>query len=287
MYDILEKIKSAPAFFRQLSIDEQLVTKYDCPLDKKKMEILSTQNCFVYVIEGKKIWHVPNKSFELTEGRCIFVKKGAHIVEQFFDARFCNVLFFISDEFIIETLMSQSRPKTTDSNVSGCPICEVDTDDSLQAFFSSVIPYFLNHHNVNLALLELKFKELLLNVVSNPENSEVTTYFYSLLSDSHAEKTRKIMEENFLYNLRLEEFARLCGRSVSTFKRDFREHLHTTPGRWLLDRRLHHAQILINTTDKSMSEIAYESGFENASHFNRAFKQRLGITPGHLRKVAS
>jgi len=284
MYSIFEKIKSAPAFFRQLSIDDQLVTQYDCPLPDKKTEILSTQNYFVYVIEGKKIWHVPGKSFELTEGKCIFVKKGAHIVEQFFETRFCNVFFFLSDEFIIETLSAQSSLKGDQQISSSCSVCAIDTDDVLQTFFSSVIPYFLNHHDANKELLEIKFKELVLNVISNPKNREVTKYFCSLLTDSHGERTRKIMEENFMYNLQLDEFARLCRRSLSAFKRDFRHYFNTTPGRWLLDRRLQHAQILVNTTDKSVSEIAYESGFENASHFSRAFRQKFGISPVRQRQ---
>jgi AraC-like DNA-binding protein len=228
---------------------------------------------------------VPGKEFELTKGKCIYVKKGAHIIEQFFDTVFCLVVFFVSDKFILETLRNNPlvSPKK-EGAINNSPIFSIHTDDSLQAFFNSVAPYFSDSHIASNALLELKFKELILNVSSNPANIELNNYFYSLLTDTNAESIRKIMEENFYYNLRIEEFARLCGKSLSAFKRDFEESFKTTHGRWLLDRRLKHAQLLISTSNKTVSEAAFESGFENVSHFSRAFKQHFGSSPLHYRR---
>jgi AraC-like DNA-binding protein len=45
------------------------------------------------------------------------------------------------------------------------------------------------------------------------------------------------MEENFSFNLKLEEFARLSMRSLSAFKRDFQQVYQTSPGKWLLGKR--------------------------------------------------
>jgi AraC-like DNA-binding protein len=136
---------------------------------------------------------------------------------------------------------------------------------------------------VNKSLLELKFRELILNVVNNPNNREITSYFHSLRAGNQSESMRKVLEENFHYNLRIEDYARICGRSLSAFKRDFESHFKTTPGKWLLARRLQHAKILIHTSGKSISEIAFESGFENSSHFSRAFKQHFGFAPTEAR----
>jgi len=284
MYNFLDKVKESPAFFRQIAVNEQLITEYNCPINTHKAGIWADQNYFVYVTEGKKIWHIPGKSFELTEGKCIFVKKGAHLVEQFFDTRFCVVIFFVSDRFITDTIrIHDSEELSIPNNQDYSTITPIDTDDSLHAFFNSIVPYFLQNRDTNKALLELKFKELILNVIGNSKNHLTKSYFYSLLSDASSESMRKIMEENFLYNLKLEEFAKLCCRSLSAFKRDFVLHFNTTPGRWILDRRLKHAQILRNTTEKSISEIAFESGFENISHFSKAFKDCFGISPSKYR----
>jgi len=288
VFNILDKIKDSPDIYRQLSIDDQLLAEFNCPLKTPKEEIWTNQSYFVYVIEGKKIWHVPGNAFELTQGKCIFVKKGAHIIEQFFDARFCVVIFFVSDRFISDTIRNNpvgkiNQPESQDHS----SIAYIDSDDSLHAFFNSVVPYFLNNKEANKVLLELKFKELILNVIGNPKNHLISEYFYSLLNNSFSDCIREILEQNFLFNLRLEDYAKMCGRSLSAFKRDFEEHFNTSPGRWLLNRRLEHAQILISTSDKTISEIAFESGFESASHFSRAFKDRFGSSPANFRQTAS
>lgn len=284
MFNFLEVIKASPAIYRQLAVDEQLITEFNCPLEANTETMWSDLGYFAYVIEGKKVWHIPGHAFELTPGKCIFVKRGAHIIEQFFDSRFCVVVFFVSDKFITETLRSQSAfiNQLKDETLQIAPI---DADDTLHAFFNSVVPYFLSSKEINKKLLELKFRELLLNVVSNPRNNAITEYFYSLLTDNNTESMKKVLEENFRFNFRIEEFARLCGRSLSAFKRDFEGNFKTTPGRWLLDRRLKHAQLLITTSSKTVSEIAFESGFENVSHFSRAFKQRFGVSPANYRQT--
>lgn len=94
------------------------------------------------------------------------------------------------------------------------------------------------------------------------------------------------MEDNFAYNLTLEEFARLCGRSLTTFKRDFAEAYHTSPGKWLIQKRLKYSKYLLETTDKNVTELAFECGFENTSHFIKVFRQTFGLTPLQYKKSA-
>jgi AraC-like DNA-binding protein len=133
--------------------------------------------------------------------------------------------------------------------------------------------------------LELKFRELILNVVRQPANRIVTKYFLSLRTHRPADRLRSVMEENFFYNLPVDEFARMCGMSLSTFKRNFEAVYGDTPGRWLLRRRLDHAQRLLSTSGRTVSETAFDSGFENVSHFSRAYKSRFGISPAQSRRA--
>ncbi len=64
----------------------------------------SEHNYLYYVISGKKTLHTPERSFTLTSGSIAFVKKGACIVEQFFEEPFCIVVFIIPDSFIVSFL---------------------------------------------------------------------------------------------------------------------------------------------------------------------------------------
>jgi transcriptional regulator GlxA family with amidase domain len=87
--------------------------------------------------------------------------------------------------------------------------------------------------------------------------------------------------------LGLEEFARLCNRSLSSFKRDFQKQFGMSPGKWLLEKRLDHAHNLLNNTDKTVTEAAFETGFESRPHFSRAFRERFGISPRNSKSSES
>jgi AraC family transcriptional regulator, exoenzyme S synthesis regulatory protein ExsA len=153
----------------------------------------------------------------------------------------------------------------------------------LSAYFPSVLSYFVKEEPPPGNLLEIKFKELIFDLSLFSHNVPLCSYFKSLCDKSKT-SVREIMESNFIYNMKLEEFAYLSGRSVTSFKNDFINTFNCTPGKWLLKRRLEHAKYLLEVTDKNINELVFETGFENASHFIRVFKNAYGLTPLQFKK---
>ena len=92
------------------------------------------------------------------------------------------------------------------------------------------------------------------------------------------------MEKNFLHNLPLEKFGYLTGRSLTTFKRDFKKAFNNTPQRWLTQKRLELAHYLLTQSKAKPIDVCYEAGFENLSHFSFAFKKQFGYSPTQLLK---
>lgn len=90
------------------------------------------------------------------------------------------------------------------------------------------------------------------------------------------------MEKNFMFNLPLEKFGYLTGRSLTTFKRDFSKTFNTTPQRWLTQKRLELAHYQFVEKKKKPREVCFEVGFENLSHFSYAFKKQFGYAPSSL-----
>ena len=93
----------------------------------------------------------------------------------------------------------------------------------------------------------------------------------------------RVMEENFLFNLKVEEFAKLCGRSLSAFKRDFRAIFKTSPSRWIKSKRLEYARSLLIGSNLNVNQICYDSGFINVSHFIKSFKEKYELPPHKYR----
>ena len=100
-----------------------------------------------------------------------------------------------------------------------------------------------------------------------------------MTGDCDAISVSEIMESNFRFNLSLEEYARLCHRSLSSFKRDFQTTFQEPPGKRLLRKRLEYSAALLRTSKMNVTEIAFESGFEDVSHFSRVFKERFRVPP--------
>ncbi|MGD8307140.1 MAG: AraC family transcriptional regulator, partial [Ignavibacteria bacterium] len=207
-------------------------------------------------------------------------------VQEITDANAWEVLVFhIPDEFLIQfanefmdNLSTGKLPElTTDMFI------KIELDEVTRTSFYSMLPYFKQKIPPSEKLLELKFKELLLNILSIPSNKQLLAYILHL-SDDIKTPIWQVMEKNYTYNLSLKEYARISNRSLAAFKRDFFEYYNTTPGKWLTGKRLKHASVLLNTTKQSISEIAFNSGFENISHFSRIFKEKFGLSPLQSRK---
>lgn len=137
---------------------------------------------------------------------------------------------------------------------------------------------------VDQTLLELKFREIILTLADSERNDELLSYFIFLTQEPGVVPVKSIMEENYCFNLKLVDYAKLSNRSLSTFKRDFQKVFGITPGKWLMEKRLNHAMHLMRNMDKTVSEAAFESGFENISHFSRSFRNRFKIAPARLKQ---
>ncbi|WP_205514146.1 helix-turn-helix domain-containing protein [Longitalea arenae] len=91
------------------------------------------------------------------------------------------------------------------------------------------------------------------------------------------------MEKNFMFNMPLEKFSYLTGRSLTTFKRDFHQAFNMTPRRWLTRKRLESAHYQLVEKNKKPVDVYHEAGFENLSHFSYAFKKHFGYTPTEIK----
>jgi len=283
MVNFQERVLNYPQYCKQFNCGDSLITIFNCPPEARLMkekfaDLWSHENYIFYVLEGKKVWHTAQGSYEISAGSCVLVRKGACILEQFFDIGFCLVLFFIPDQFICETLRSRSVP-IAKTNRPYTPVIPIDTTETLKSFFISMYAYFSGTSTPDPSLLELKFRELILNIADNRDNAELLSYFCSIMNEPRSVSLERVMQDNYCYNLKMEQYATLCNRSLSAFKRDFQKLFNTTPGKWLLEKRLQHSLTLLKNTGKTVAEAAFESGFENNSHFSRSFKLRFGYTP--------
>ena len=86
-------------------------------------------------------------------------------------------------------------------------------------------------------------------------------------------------------DITLEALASMCRKSVSSFRRDFRNNMNTSPFEYLYHVRVTAAVNLLSTTSLPIQEIAAAVGYQSLSSFNRHFKRIAGKMPKEMRKI--
>ncbi len=149
----------------------------------------------------------------------------------------------------------------------------------LESLFNSLLPYFDMHEELPADIAAVKIQEAL-TVIYNIDKpaSRVLGSFQEPGKIDLAD----YMDQHFMYNLPLEKFAYLTGRSLTTFKKDFKTIFNASPGRWLTSKRLELAHYQIAVKKKKPSDVYLNTGFENLSHFSFAFKKQFGYNPIQL-----
>jgi len=98
-------------------------------------------------------------------------------------------------------------------------------------------------------------------------------------------KAINFIHKNYSKDISLEEIAETVNYSSYHFIRVFKEETGKTPFQYLLDVKIEKAKEKLNKSDKSISEICYDCGFNNRSHFSFIFKRKTGNSPSKFRNV--
>lgn len=285
MLNLYESVRSDRSI-NKLEIGDFLFAEYTCGIGAEKLGLWTDTDYLVNVITGKKTWHTSEGNWVANPGETLFFKKGAAFINQHFEVDFCLLMFFIPDN-LIRSIVREIGP-----NLGPVPspvallktAARVENDVALSAFFQSMRTYFSSREKPSELMLRLKLRELVIGILTSGRNPELAAYFRTM-GDHDAPSVAEIMEANFRFNLSLDEYARLCHRSLSSFKRDFRAHFQEPPGKWLLRKRLDYSAALLRSSQITITEIALASGFEDVSHFSRVFKAKFGLSPMPYRQA--
>lgn len=155
-------------------------------------------------------------------------------------------------------------------------VFRLEPSPQITSLFQSLTPYFASDQKPSEQIIQLKLQEGIYALLSAGRE------FFPMLFDFTEPWKIDIMEfleENYMYELSMEEIASYTGRSLATFKRDFAKISDLTPQKWLINKRLKVAHDLITTQNMKVSDVYVDVGFKNLSHFYAAFKKQFGYSP--------
>lgn len=240
-------------------------------------------NCLIYVLEGYKRLHFSNETVTVGSDNLLLIKSGLYLMSGFIaeGLDYQAVIIYCSDEVVRKFCLKYFPAQERTSNKASSYLT-IQTNELLDSFRDQYLGYFNKDFSNLEAILEVKLYELLLLLLSGENKEEVKTWLQAIAFEQPVE-IYQIVKKHLFHQLTLKEFAKLSGRSLASFKRDFQTHYHTSPKKWIHQQRLIHARMLLQTGNQNVSEVAYASGFENIPYFTRSFKKEFGVTPSQAR----
>jgi AraC-like DNA-binding protein len=253
---------------------------YDCEREiTRSAESFIANHSICYIQSGMLEFELAGQIIRFCEGEAFFVRRhllARSVKHPAVDNEYKSLWVHLSQEMLrdISTIRNLTAGPDADQNTA---FSNLNTEGLLKNYFES-LPAYQDAEAADF-LIKLKIEEgifLLLN--RHPELKDVLFNF----SPPDKADLEVFMNANFRYNIEMQYFAALTGRSLAAFKRDFNKTFNMSPNRWLVKRRLEEARFLIKKKRKKVLDVYREVGFEDLSHFSYAFKKAYGIAPSYL-----
>jgi AraC-like DNA-binding protein len=255
--------------------------KYSCYYSRSREgEQFAPEHVFSYQISGTLTITDGNKVYTLREGDFRLMRRNQLI--KFMkqpppNGDFKSVSVFLDQETLRNFSIEYGYQPA--GHYTGPSVIELRSHPLYQSYMQSLEPYDRLTDPANKDLLALKLKEAVLILLqTEPGIKEILFDF----SEPGKIDLEAFMNNNYHFNVELKRFAYLSGRSLATFKRDFEKIFHSSPSRWLQQRRLQEAYYRIKEKGAAPSDVYLEIGFEDLSHFSYAFKRMYGIAPSKI-----
>lgn len=258
---------------------EMTFVAYRSDVYPERNEVFFEEHAVIVVLEGEKKFSSPTQELHVRKGDILFFQRGCYSMNESIDNSYRSLVFFVNEKLLKEFVSQHlSLFQATSTKLPTDLILAFSSSPTFTTFITSLLPYFRAKTPFLNELLRLKSQELLLHLLELDTLGQLRAI---LLHIYQGQKTDLdyLMSTYLLKPLSMNELARLSGRSLSAFKRDFETHFHTAPGQWIRHKRLEHAHFLLRNTTSNVSEVSMDIGYESVSHFIKAYKQQYGFTP--------
>ena len=244
---------------------------------------------FVYVETGTVYFGISDKQFALSEGQGVFI--NSKILHRYFSQGKAIVPNFVLMPYFIAAQDSLIYQKYV------LPIMASPMDYQI---FSSDIPWQAQALSLMREMMAAQEKASDVELVSSYliqkiwhilyQNTDVEHMGkkenYSASSQARLQLMMQYIHQKFAYNISLSDIADQAKVSKSTALNLFQRYLGISPVTYLINYRLQEAAKLLASTEKKVTVISKDTGFDNVDYFCKAFKKYYKLTPTDYRKKA-
>lgn len=227
----------------------------------------------VYTISGNGRLTYQNENYELTAGTCFYINC---INYHYYKTPKNSGWEFLWIHFNGSSALGYYEEFTK----NGFKILDIEDQFLIEGTIRRIIS--INHKRntqteilTSSLIINLLTELLLQNCTSHIQNQYLPDYLKSIIKD---------IEQNFRTKLSLDILSKNHGISKFYLSKEFKKYVGIPLNEYIINARLSYSKELLKYSELSVSEIAYQSGMNNVSHFINLFKNRENVTPLAYRK---
>lgn len=269
-----------------LNYDEIIALKYKEQFDKK-VEIKAKRNAVIFVIKGNKTISNGSKVV-LNENEIVFIRSGNfRAINTISKASgiYKSYCIFFSNMFLLKFL---SRHKYLCNLVTNKPkigVYKIKSDIYINEQINSLSVYFDNKDKLNTnifkEIIKLKTEALFLLLI-NREDRVFSSFIWSIINSQPFLKT--LLDNSDKEFDSVQEMADVFDMNISLFSKKFKTIFGVSPKEWLDNEKFEKAKLLIEFSNKNVTEICKELKINSIAWFIERFRTRYGTTPKQLQK---
>ena len=241
----------------------------------------NAENTLIYIVSGELEISDKGRKSILHPGDCAFMRRDNKMLLQKRvkdGVPYHSVVLKFNRNFLREVFSGidkKTLPDVAKRNKKSLTLLPANRPD-IRSLFESILPYFESSAKPADELLQLKMTEGLYVLLNTDRNLYASLFDFT---DPWKIDLLEFMNDNYMEELSMEEMASYTGRSLASFKRDFKKVSELSPLKWIINRRLEAAYDLIIQGRVNITDVCYTVGFKNLSHFSKVFKDKYGMAP--------
>lgn len=261
------------------TLEEIAFCNYIQKLPQYKSEVFINTNILILVVKGTKILHLKDEDINVDANHFLFLKSGNYAMSEVLDEYYESMLFFYEDSLLLD-FISKYNITFDKKEKYEYSYLKVEATQELKTLIKASHSYFTSDISNKEELIKLKLEEAFLNIL----NSSLSKQFIALLHSVYNSNSFKIeVEKNFSYDENILDLSDTLKMTPLSFRKKFKEVYNTTPKKWQIHKRLEKAKIMLESSNKNVSEVCMECGFENLSWFIQVFKKQYNKTPKQIK----
>jgi len=234
----------------------------------------------IYILRGSINFVIETQTYNIKEGDILFIKSGE--IHRCYGGVNCEQIIiefghYLDNEILkTQTLIHPGTPGLLSNNLHSeieeliLQICN-EYENKRQAWNFMI-------KSALYKIVGLLDREYIKDVKIDLNKNVISGYYNEILHDVF-----EYIEANYKSDVTIEEISRVANFSKHYFNKFFKKATNKTFARYINDVRIEKAQTLLKGSKQSISDIAYEVGFNSIKTFNRVFKQKVGCTPSEYR----